>query len=307
MILAVQGDSLKFSITDFFKHLKPNMDSIGKRKRQSAAAQYVDLEPDDGRLSQRLKIEESDSETDQTKTSPSTKKKAPVARYQEARRRIKSELDNLATPSQVPDKILRESYKRSRDLNLFMQTEFVAQHEEFTKIKESRRVSNLKVKAQATALTEAKEQRKAAEIRVDLHEKNASDLNDQLLLKVARPLSNAQIKLENVHHDYASEIAGLRQKLAQEKAAHKELNKAQSRTAATQTRTAPIDDPPVTQLKAQLEAQRIELTTLTANNQTLQSSVNNLEAQNKEQKDLLDAQAIIVTRYENLKKFFPVA
>ena len=100
-----------------------------------------------------------------------------------------------------------------------MKLEFEHEHGEAVKVKRGRRDANAKVREAKKEVTEIKGRIKVADTKAELLQQQVKDLNLELTSKLARPLSHAQIKLENVHEDYATTIADLRTQLMLEQAA----------------------------------------------------------------------------------------
>lgn len=110
-----------------------------------------------------------------------------------------------------------------------MMQKYEDKHLELIKVKKQKALSNAKITSQKRTLTETKELLQKANVRAEVAENNFKDANLQLTLKVARPLSQAQVKLENVQEDYANEMNDLHALLAQKEA---------DRTAAEEARVA---------------------------------------------------------------------
>lgn len=99
-----------------------------------------------------------------------------------------------------------------------MKEKYEEMHDKLVEVKRARATANKKLTSQKKILTEMKEILQKAEMRVEVAENNFKDANLQLALKVARPISQAQVKLENAQEDYANEMTHLRALLAQKEA-----------------------------------------------------------------------------------------
>lgn len=208
--------------------LGTNSHPSSKRKRRSTV-QYVDLDPDDDDFEQVVvKSEKPDDTQKSAKTkSTSTRVRANIiGRYQETTRRYKKELTALPNPKRIPPDKLPEFYENSMKLVHFMKEEYEDRHAELLNLKTVRTRLNAKIDSQKNALVEAKEMRQKAEIKAEVFEKSSQDANMQLTLKVARPISRAQMKLEYVHEEHTAELALLHAQIAEKEANEKAAEEA---------------------------------------------------------------------------------
>lgn len=201
-----------------------NARSLRKRKL-SPVYMNLDFDEDDPVLRTNLLDDDEDFEhvTAESQTGP--KKKQKQTRYKMSCQHYKAEFKVLPDPRGLSHNISVAVYKRTMDLVLFLKAEMDHQQTELAKIRKLRTEANKKLAKCKEGLIESKGRVSSAETKAEVLEQQVKDLHLELTSKLARPLSHAQIKLESVHHDYATEMADLRAVAATDRKAKEDVER----------------------------------------------------------------------------------
>jgi len=225
---------------------KPS-DTQSRKRRRQPAVQYADIYSDDSESEPPVKQERlAAGQGGQNSKSANWVRKPHTSLYTDTCSRYKSDTRSLAHPNRVSQDELPELYRKSTELCTFINGRYEQIHLDLLRIKKIKAVYIVKVAVQKKEVAEAKSACQTAEIQAAVFKKSYEDSNLQLTLKVAGPVSQAQIKLEDVKENSMVEIAELRAQLAQKDADEKAAQEARitAEMGLAELRAATISEAP---------------------------------------------------------------